>query len=97
MLENLRGVKLLPLGMVRRRRIEIERKNGTLYGQAAGDGGMKIAKQDAVNLADRKQVQQLNGLLAQLTGRKIEEFEQTVQMEKLIEIRGHEKRGQVDS
>jgi len=36
------------------------------------------------HLADRQQVKQLNSLLAKLSGRKVEEFEQTIQMEKLI-------------
>jgi hypothetical protein len=37
------------------------------------------------HLADQKKVKQLNSLLAELSGRKIEEFEQTVTMERLIE------------
>jgi hypothetical protein len=37
------------------------------------------------NLADQKKVKQLNSLLAELSGRKIEEFEQTVTMERLME------------
>ena len=36
------------------------------------------------HLADPKMVKQLNSLLAELSGRKIEEFEQTVTMEKFM-------------
>jgi hypothetical protein len=36
------------------------------------------------HLADPKKVKQLNSLLAELSGRRIEEFEQTVTMEKFI-------------
>ena len=35
-------------------------------------------------LADQRKVRQLNSLLAELSGRKIEEFEQTGTIEKLI-------------
>lgn len=34
--------------------------------------------------ADRKKVKQLNSLLAELSGRKVEEFEQTVTMDRLV-------------
>ena len=36
------------------------------------------------HFADQKQVRQMNSLLAELSGRKVEEFEQTVTMERLI-------------
>ncbi len=37
------------------------------------------------HFADRKKVKQLNSLLAELSGRRVEEFEQTVTMERLIQ------------
>jgi hypothetical protein len=53
-------MKLLALGMIGRRGIEVERQNLTSDGQAPGNRRAQILKQWRTNIADREQVNKVH-------------------------------------